>query len=130
MSSSRRLASRVMPFACMVIVGLAAMGCQSTAVAMDGPWGYGPGATRSAGLDAHCSAQARDAVIWGTLPSAWCAPYGPYWSRPGIATPYFYSGPPFVRPWRGLGWQQYRNYHGRSFGGWRGGWRGGRSGRR
>jgi len=107
-------------------VGLTAAGCQSTAVALDDPWAYDSSAATTASLNAHCSAVARDAVIWGTLPSAWCAPYGPsaYWSGP---TGPGYYGRPYGRTWRGFGGYQYRGYSGRGYGG---GWRGGRGGRR
>lgn len=111
--------------ALVAAIGLAVGGCQSTAVAMDDPLADGSDATTPASLNAYCSTMARDTAVWGTLPSAWCAPYGPYWSG---ASPYSY-GRPYGRTWRGFGGHQYRGYSGRGFGGgWRGG--GGRGGRR
>ena len=111
------------------VVGLTATGCQSTAVAMDDPWAYEAGAAQPASLNAYCSTAARDAVVWGTLPSAWCTPYGPSMYGSGLtgAYPYFYGRPSYGRTWRGPGWHQYRGYSGRGYGG---GWRGGRGGRR
>jgi hypothetical protein len=108
----------------VIAVGLGTVGCQYTAVAMDDPQAYGPGAAPPAGLNAYCSTMARDVVAWGTLPSAWCAPYGPSWYGP---YPYSYYGRPYGRTWRGPGWSHYRGHPGRGFGG---GWRGGRGGRR
>jgi len=105
-------------------LGLATVGCQSTAIAMDDPLAYDSGVAQPASLNAYCSTTARDAVIWGTIPSAWCAPYGPYWSGPAGTYPYSY-GRPYDRTSRGPGWNQYRSHPGRSYGGWRGG-RGGR----
>ena len=109
-------------------VGLATIGCQSMAVAMDDPLAYDSGPAQPAGMNAYCSSMARDAAAWGTLPSTLCAPYGPpmYWSGPTGAYPYFY-GRPSGRTWRGPGWHQYRGYSGRGYGG---GWRGGRGGGR
>jgi hypothetical protein len=116
----------------VVAVGLVTIGCQSRAVAMDDPLAYDSSSTQPSGMDAYCSSMARDAVAWGTLPSALslCTPYGPpmYWSGPTGAYPfYFYGRPHGGRTWRGPGWHQYRGYSGRGYGG---GWRGGRGGRR
>jgi hypothetical protein len=119
--------STALLLALVAAIGLTAAGCQSTAIAMDDPWAYNSATATPASLNAHCSTSARDAVVWGTLPSAWCAPYGPsaYWSGP--AGPGFYYGRPYGRTWRGFGWHQHRGYSGRGYGGgWRGGGRGGR----
>ncbi len=124
----------VLQFTFVAAAGLAASGCQSMAVAMDDPLAYDSAVAQPASLNAYCSTAARDAAVWGTLPSAWCAPYGPYWSGPAGASPYYY-GQTYGRPhdrtwgrtWRGPGWHQYRGYSGRGFGG---GGRGGRGGRR
>jgi hypothetical protein len=121
--------STLLQFTFAAAIGLTTIGCQSTAVAMDDPLAYDSNSTPAA-MNAHCSSMARDAAVWGTLPSTLCTPYGPpmYWSGPTGAYPYFYRRPyGYGRPWRGLGWHQYRGYYGRGYGG---GWRGGRGGRR
>jgi hypothetical protein len=125
MTIRRHVSLRMAPFACLAVIGLAAMGCHSMAAAVDDPWAYGSSAATPASLGAYCSTAARDAVVWGTLPSTLCTPYGPpYWSGPAGAYPYFYGRPyGYGRTWRGPGWQQYRGYSGRGYGG---GWRGGR----
>jgi hypothetical protein len=122
----------VMPqLALIAMVGMAAAGCQSLAIAMDDPAAYdSAGAAQPASLNAYCASAARDAALWGTLPSAWCAPYGPYWYGSAGGYPYAYYGRPYGKTWRGFGGApRYRGYPGRGFGGgWRGG--GGRGGRR
>lgn len=132
MAIHRHVLLRLAPFACMAVIGMATMGCYSMAAAVDDSWAYDSGAAQPAGLSASCSTMARDAAVWGTLPSAWCAPYGPpaYSSQSaGIGPSYYYGyyGRPYSRTWRGPGWHQYRGYPGRGYGG---GWRGGRGGRR
>ena len=132
MTIRRHVSLRMTPFTCtcLAVIGLAAMGCHSMTATetVDDPWAYDSGAAQPASLNAYCSTAAKDAVVWGTLPSAWCAPYGPPMYGSGLtgAYPYFY-GRPYGRTWRGLGWHQYRGYSGRGYGG---GWRGGRGGRR
>jgi hypothetical protein len=120
----------VLQLTLVAAIGLAAIGCQSTAIAMDDPLAYDPNSVQPAGMNAYCSSMARDAAVWGTLPSALCTPYGSpmYWSGPAGAYPYFYGRPyGYGRTWRGPGLHQYRGYSGRGYGG---GWRGGRGGRR
>lgn len=124
------LPSRLIPFACMAVVGLAALGCQSVAVAMDAPLAYDQAAAPNTAVSSFCLAQARDAVVWGTLPSLLCVPDNPYWLRSGGAYPFAYYGRSHGRRWHGPGWHRFGGYPGRGFGGWRGGWRGGRGGRR
>lgn len=123
--------STMLQLTLVAAIGLATVGCQAMAIAMDDPLAYDySGSAQPAGMNAYCSSMARDAVAWGTLPSAWCAPYGSpaYTSRSAGIGPYYY-GRPSGRPWRGPGWHQYRGYSGRGYGGgWRGG--GGRGGRR
>jgi hypothetical protein len=119
--------------ALVTAIGLSSGGCLSAAAAMDDPPAYDSNQPAVSGPGYNCAAQMRDAVVWGTLPSAFCAPSSVpyYWSRSAGAYPYYYG-----RPWRGPGWHSYRGYPGRGYGGgWRGfggGWRGGggRSGRR
>ena len=120
--------STMLQLTLVAAIGLATVGCQSMAVAMDDPLAYDSGPAQPAGMNAYCSSMARDAAAWGMLPSAWCTPSGPpmYWSGPAGAYPYFYSRP-YGRTWRGSGWNQYRSHPGRGYGG---GWRGGRGGRR
>ena len=106
--------STMLQLTLVAAVGLATVGCQSMAVAMDDPLAYDSGPAQPAGMNAYCSSMARDAAAWGTLPSALCTPYGPpmYWSGPTGAYPYFY-GRPSGRTWRGSGWGQYRSHPGR-----------------
>jgi hypothetical protein len=120
--------------ALVLSVGFATVGCRSMAVAMDDPPAYDSNQPAVSVPSYNCAAQMRDAVVWGTLPSAFCAPSSVpyYWSRSAGAYPYYYG-----RAWRGPGWHSYRSYPpGRGYGGgWRGfggGWRGGggRGGRR
>ena len=101
MAVSRSPSSRTLLLIATAMLGLAAAGCQHAAVAMDDPWAYDSGSAQNAAMSSHCSAQARDAAIWGTLPSAWCTPYGPslYWSQPAPGYPYYGWGT--GRPWRG-----------------------------
>lgn len=101
MAVPRGLSTRALPFIGAVMLGLAAAGCQSMAVPMDDPWTYDSGSPQNVAMSSYCSAQARDAAIWGTLSSAWCTPYGPslYWSRPVPDYPYYGWGT--RRPWRG-----------------------------
>lgn len=129
MTIHRHVLLRLAPFACMAVIGMATMGCYSMAAAVDDPWAYDSGAAQPAGLSAYCSTMARDAAVWGTLPSAWCTPYGPpaYSSQSAGIGPYYYYGRPYGRTWRGPGWHQYRGYSGRGYGS---GGRGGRGGRR
>lgn len=128
MTIHRHLSLRLTPFACLAVSGLTIMGCHSMAMAVDDSGAY-DSATQSAGLSAYCSTMARDAAVRGTLPSAWCAPYGPpaYSSQSAGIDPYYYYGQPYGRTWLGPGWHQYRGYPRRGYGS---GWRGGRGGRR
>ena len=117
----------VLQFTFVAAAGLAGSGCQSMAATMDDPLAYDSAVAQPTSLNAYCSQTARDAAVWGTLPSAWCAPYGPgYWSRSTGPGPSYY-GRSYGRTWRGPGWGHYRGYPGRGYGG---GWRGGRGGRR
>ena len=102
MAVSRSPSSRALLLIATAMLGLAATGCQHAAVAMDDPWAYDSAPAQNAAMSSHCSAQARDAAIWGTFPSAWCTPYGPslYWSWPTPGYPYYY-GWGTGRPWRG-----------------------------
>jgi len=94
MAVSRGPSTRALPLIGVAILGLATAGCQSMAVAMDDSWAYDSGPAPNAVMNSHCSVQAQDAAIWGTLPSAWCTPYGPslYWSRPAPGYPYIMGG--------------------------------------
>lgn len=101
MAVSRSPSTRALPFIGIAVLGLAVAGCQSTAVPMDDLGVYDAALPQNVAISSYCSAQARDAAIWGTFPSAWCAPNGssPYWSRPDPGYPYY--GWETRRPWRG-----------------------------
>ena len=105
-----------------VTCALALTGCQSLAIAMnDDPTPYGSG---PAGY--NCAAQMQDAAVWGTLPSAYCAPANTpffWWPRRTGVAPYYY-GRPYGPAWRGPGYYHRGFYRGG------GGFRGGRGGRR
>ena len=106
----------------LIAAGVTAAGCHSLAVATDDPWASDSGSPQTAAMNTYCSSQARDAALWGTLPSALCTPYGPslYWSRPGLGYPY--SGWGTRRPWRGSPGYYSWGHSGRSrYGGFRSG---------
>ena len=101
MAVSRSLSAHALPFLGGVVLGLAVAGCQSMAAPLDDLSVDDSNSPYSVAMSSYCTAQTRDAVIWGTLPSAWCTPYGPslYWSRPAPGYPYYGWGT--RRPWKG-----------------------------
>ncbi len=101
MAVSHSPSTRALPLIGIAMLGLAAAGCQSMAEPMDDLWAYDSGSPQNVAMSSYCSSQARDAAIWGTLPSSWCARYGPspYWSQP--VPGYVYYGWGTRRPWRG-----------------------------
>jgi hypothetical protein len=118
---------RVLPYALAAACILALTGCQSLAMALDDPYPYGSDPAAVAGPPGYnCAAQVQDAAIWGTLPSAFCSPYGSsfYWSRRAGARPYSFYGRPYGGGWRSSGWHRSGGFRG-GYGGFRGG-RGGR----
>jgi hypothetical protein len=67
--------------ACLVVIGLAIVGCQPRALIADDPWLYDRDAAWNACL--------------GPNSSAWCGPFesSAYWSRPALTYSYYWGGP-------------------------------------
>lgn len=116
--------SAILRLTLLTTMGLGA-GCQHAPSTMSNPWMENPWPVQPAGLYASCSTAPRDAVAWGTLPSAWCFPYDsfPYWSQP--IPGYSAYGRGLWRPWRQApGYYAWRHpgpygHRGYRFGGFR-----------